>query len=305
MHQYVEVVMHEDQVELDAGVVRRLVDEQFPRWAGLPLRRLTGGTVNSIFRVGDHLAARFPLRNEPVEQVSSWLTGEAAAAAGFASACNVPAPEPVALGAPGYGYPMPWSVQTWVPGRDATIDDPARWPDFATDLADLIVALRGVDVRGRVYDGRGRGGHLPDHDAWMTTCFERSEGLLDPTRLRAIWAELRELPRIGADVMTHGDLTPANVLVKSGRLVGVLDAGGFGPADPALDLVAAWHLLDVGPRDLLRSSLGDSDVTWLRGAAWAFEQAMGAAWYYASSHPVMSAWARRTLERLLTADELS
>jgi len=136
--------MHEDQVELDAGVVRRLVDEQFPQWAGLSLRGLaTGGTVNSIFRVGDHLAVRFPLRNEPVEQVSSWLTGEAAAAAEFASACTVPAPEPVARGSPGHGYPMPWSVQTWVPGRDATIEDPARWPAFATDLADLIIALRG------------------------------------------------------------------------------------------------------------------------------------------------------------------
>ena len=62
-------------------------------------------------------------------------------------------------------------------------------------------------------------------------------------------------------------------------------AGGFGPADPALDLVAAWHLLDAGPRDLLRSTLGDGELIWRRGAAWAFEQAMGAAWYCASSHP--------------------
>lgn len=199
---------------------------------------------------------------------------------------------------------MPWSVQTWVPGRDATVEDPAGSLAFAADLATLIISLRGVDRRGRLFQGRGRGGHLPDHDGWMATCFQRSEGMLDTSRVRALWAELRDLPRIDADVMTHGDLTPANVLVDGGKLVGVLDAGGFGPADPALDLVAAWDLLDAGPRDLLRSTLGDGELTWRRGAAWALEQAMGAAWYYARSHPVMSAWAQRTLQRLLTANEL-
>lgn len=305
VRQYVEVAMHGDQVKVEQGIVRPLVDEQFPRWASLPLRELaTGGTVNAIFRVGNQLAARFPLRDQPAEQVRGWLTGEAAAAAEFVTASTVPAPEPVALGAPGHGYPMPWSVQTWVPGHDATAEDPARSPEFATDMAHLITTLRATDVRGRLFDGEGRGGHLPDHDAWMTTCFERSEGLLDTARLRTIWAELRELPRVDADVMTHGDLTPANVLVADGRLAGVLDAGGFGPADPALDLVAAWHLLDAGPRDLLRSTLGCSDITWRRGIAWAFEQSMGAVWYYATTHPVMSTWARRTLDRILTAEAL-
>jgi len=305
VREHVGVALHEDQVDVDVGVVRRLIDEQFPRWAGLPVTELaTGGTVNAIFRVGDVVAARFPLRDQPAEQVGSWLAGEAAAAAEFAVASTVPAPEPVALGAPGHGYGMPWSVQTWVPGRDATVEDPAGSLAFAADLATLIIALRGVDRRGQVFQGRGRGGHLPDHDAWMATCFERSEDMLDTSRLRALWAELREQPRIDADVMTHGDLTPANVLVRGGRLVGVLDTGGFAPADPALDLVAAWHLLDAGPREELRSTLGDRELTWRRGAAWAFEQAMGAAWYYARSHPVMSAWAQRTLQRLLTADEL-
>ncbi len=30
---------------------------------------------------------------------------------------------------------------------------------------------------------------------------------------------------------------------------------------------------------------------------------MGAVWYYAESHPVMSNWARRTLYRIVAADE--
>jgi aminoglycoside phosphotransferase (APT) family kinase protein len=114
-----------------------------------------------------------------------------------------------------------------------------------------------------------------------------------------VWAELRGLPPAGPDVMSHGDLTPGNVLVADGRLVGVLDGGGFAPADPALDLVSAWHLLDRAPRRRLREALGCGDVEWRRGMAWALQQAMGLVWYYVESNPTMSRWGRRTLDRLL------
>jgi aminoglycoside phosphotransferase (APT) family kinase protein len=137
----------------------------------------------------------------------------------------------------------------------------------------------------------------------METCFGNSERLLDVPRLRRMWTVLRDLPRGGTgDVMTHGDLIPGNVLVRGGRLAGVLDVGGLGPADPALDLVAAWHLLEAGPRQALREDLGCGDAEWLRGKAWAFAQAMGAVWYYHESNPVMSRMGRRTLERVI-ADE--
>lgn len=99
--------------------------------------------------------------------------------------------------------------------------------------------------------------------------------------------------------MTHGDLIPGNVLVARGRLVGVLDAGGFGPADPALDLVCAWHLLDAAARARLREDLGCDDLEWQRGKAWAFEQAMGAVWYYRETNPAMSRMGRVTLQRLM------
>ena len=136
----------------------------------------------------------------------------------------------------------------------------------------------------------------------METCFRRSERLLDVPRLRRLWQGLRELPRRSPDVMTHGDLIPGNVLVSEGRLAGVLDVGGLGPADPALDLVSAWHLLEAGPRRLLRDDLGCDDLEWRRGRAWAFAQAMGAVWYYTDSNPAMSRMGRRTLDRIV-ADE--
>ena len=133
----------------------------------------------------------------------------------------------------------------------------------------------------------------------METCFARSGQLLDVPRLRRMWECLRELPRdAGGDVMSHCDLIPGNVLVSGGRLAGILDVGDLGPADPALDLVAAWHLLEAGPRQVLRDDLGCDDLDWARGKAWAFEQAMGLVWYYAGSNPAMSSMGRRTLQRI-------
>jgi aminoglycoside phosphotransferase (APT) family kinase protein len=294
--------MHPGQVHVGVDTVRALVAGQFPQWSTLPVEEVdTVGTVNAIFRVGHELAARFPLVAGDPAEVRAVLTAEREAARAFLRASPVPAPSPVALAEPGCGYPLPWSVQTWVPGQDATVEDPARSLAFAQDLAALITALRGVGTKGRRFQGPGRGGHLPDHDEWMEACCQKSEDLLDVARMRTTWKALRLTPEVDAPSMCHRDLTPPNVLVDAGRLVGILDTGAFGPADPAVDLVAAWHLLDEEPRELLRTTLGCSDVQWQRGAAWAFEQAMGLVWYYRESNPPMSRWGRRTLDRIVSS----
>ncbi|MFI7034154.1 aminoglycoside phosphotransferase family protein [Microbispora rosea] len=295
--------MHADQLTVSPETVRALVDEQFPQWRGLPVTGVAShGTVNAIFRLGDRLTARFPLQPGPVDVTRRWLESEAEAARELAAGTRFPTPEPVALGEPGAGYPLPWSVQTWLPGTVAIDEDPGESAAFAHDLADLIADLRAAGTRGRTFSGKGRGGDLRSHDAWMETCFGRSEGLLDVPRLRRMWGTFRSLPREAADVMTHGDLIPGNVLVSDGRLAGILDGGGFGPADPALDLVSAWHLLEAGPRQVLRLDLGCDDLEWERGKAWAFAQAMGVVWYYLETNPVMSRMGRRTLERILADD---
>jgi aminoglycoside phosphotransferase (APT) family kinase protein len=294
--------VHREQLHIDGATVRRLVDEQFPQWHDRPIEAVqSAGTVNAIFRIGMDLAARFPLARQDPPGLRRSLEAEGDATAELATASTVPVPQVVALGEPGPGYPQPWSVQTWVPGHDAVAEDPAGSMAFAHDLARFIAGLRAVDTRGRRFQGGGRGGHLPDHDEWLEVCFRASEDLLEVPRLRAFWACARKLPEMDAAVMSHGDLIPPNVLVLDGRLTGVLDGGSFGPADPALDLVSAWHLLDADQRAVLRTQLGCSRIQWQRGMAWAFQQAMGLVWYYNDSNPTMSALGRRTLERILAA----
>jgi aminoglycoside phosphotransferase (APT) family kinase protein len=292
--------MHVDQLTIPLTTVQMLVDEQFPEWQGLPIRRIASkGTVNAIFRIGDQLVARFPLRAGDADSTRRRLESEMQAARALAGRTRFPTPRPVALGEPGAGYPLPWSVQTWLPGVVAIVEDPGASTEFAHDLAEFISAVRAIGTGGREFEGGGRGGDLRSHDAWMETCFRRSEQLLDVPRLRRLWREFRELPRTAPDVMNHCDLIPGNVLVRDRRLAGILDVGGFGPADPALDLVAAWHLLEADPRQVLRSALGCDDLEWERGKAWAFEQSMGAVWYYVDTNPAMSEMGRRSLERIL------
>ncbi len=292
--------MHPGQLSVALHTVRGLVADQFPDWAGLPVVEVASeGTVNALFRIGEHLAARFPLQPAEPEATRRWLESEAAAARELHGRTPFATPEPVAIGEPGGGFPLPWAVQTWLPGTTATQADPGHSVAFSHDLATFIRAVRSISTLGRPFAQSGRGGDLRTHDAWVHTCLERSRQLFDVPRLRRTWSALRELPRTAPDVMTHGDLIPGNVLVAGGRLAGVLDVGGLGPADPALDLVGAWHLLEAEPREALRADLGCDDLEWERGKAWAFEQAMGVAWYYVDSNPTMSEMGRRTIARIL------
>ncbi|MFC4136190.1 aminoglycoside phosphotransferase family protein [Hamadaea flava] len=292
--------MHDDQLEVTPEIVRSLVDDQFPQWRTSPIKPVVSseGTVNAIFRIGEDLAARFPLVPGDPAEIGRDLRAEADASAELAGRTRFRTPEPVALGEPGAGYPLPWSVQTWLPGTVATVEDPGESTGFAEDLAEFIAGVRSIDTRGRTFSGSGRGGDLKKADGWLDFCFDRSVRILDVPQLRAMWTEFRELPRTAPDAMTHGDLIPGNVLVDDGRLTGVLDVGGLGPADPALDLVSAWHLLEAGPRKVLRERLGEDDLAWERGRAWAFAQAMGLPWYYADTNPPMARLGLRTLDRL-------
>ena len=293
------MLMHDGQLTISVAAVRELLRLQFPQWQSLPIRAVASdGTVNAIFRIGARLAARFPLQPADVAATRQWLETEASAARRLIGRTRFRTPEPVAIGEPGAGYPLPWSVQTWLPGTVATEQDQSRSVTFARDLADFVGEVRAIDTEGRTFAGTNRGGDLRSRDAWMEECFTRSEGLLDVAWLRRTWQELRTLPRTAADVMTHGDLIPGNLLVADGRLTGILDVGGLAPADPALDLVGAWHGLATGPRHEFRTMLHSDDLEWARGAAWAFEQALGAAWYYADSNPTMSAMGRCTLSRI-------
>ncbi|MFI6717833.1 aminoglycoside phosphotransferase family protein [Kribbella sp. NPDC050470] len=287
---------------MTTDLVARLVRSQFPVWSELPVRPVRShGTVNALFRIGDGLVARFPIQPGDAAATRKDLEEEAEAARRLHAISPYPTPEPVELGEPGEGHPLPWAVYTWLPGTIAYDADVAGSIGFAEDLATFVRALRAVPTEGRVFTGSWRGGVLTTQDDDVAEGLERSRGMIDVDALGRLWADLRTTPRTEPDVWAHRDLMPGNLLASDGRLAGVIDVGTFTVADPAIDLAPAWNLLDTDARSAFRSVLGSDDDEWRRGMGWSFAQAIGCLWYYVETNPVMSRTAHHTLTALLTA----
>lgn len=134
--------MHDDDVAVSDELARALINEQFPAYAGLALERLScAGTANVIFRLGDDHSARFPRRAGDTNATRAALQREARRAVEFADRSPVNTPRPVAIGAPPHGYPMAWSIQTWLAGSTASPTALAGSTEFAADLVALIAAV--------------------------------------------------------------------------------------------------------------------------------------------------------------------
>jgi aminoglycoside phosphotransferase (APT) family kinase protein len=296
--------MHDDQVDITPGAVARLVATQFPQWRDLPVRPVTShGTVNALFRLGDEIVLRFPLRPSPDPGLRQELRAEQDIARRVAAHVPVPAPEPAGFGGPGEGYPGPWTAYSWIPGETVSRENIGDHDAFARDLAGFVSALHGMDAAGRTWTGGGRGGPLRLRDKSVRRALAESVALTDTIRLAGIWARCLEAPRDAADVWIHADLMPGNLLVRDGRLAGVIDVEDVCVGDPAVDLMPAWNLMAPGPRQVYRRSLGVSDATWERGRGWAIVQAIVALPYYVETNPVMAGTARRTLDALLDEDQ--
>ncbi|WP_052663761.1 aminoglycoside phosphotransferase family protein [Psychromicrobium lacuslunae] len=293
--------MHENQLELTLPIVARLVSTQFPQWSALPLQPvISTGTVNQLFRLGEKWLLRFPLEAGDVENSLRELQAEFRSAEFLLGKVPLKTPEPVAIAEPGPGFPLPWSIYRWIPGQVVHQNEVTDQLDLAVRLAGFVTALRSLDTAGRSFSGSGRGGSLTSQDEYVAEALARNRGLIDIDRLGALWQRLRKAPRPdGSDRWTHGDLMPGNLLLQDERLSAVIDVATLSPADPALDLMPAWNLLDPASREVYRSELGCSDAEWQRGKAWALAQAVGCLYYYRVSNPAMSQTAERTLLALL------
>jgi aminoglycoside phosphotransferase (APT) family kinase protein len=123
---------------------------------------------------------------------------------------------------------------------------------------------------------------------------------LDPAATLAAWERLSAAdPWRRPPVWVHGDLLPGNLVLRDGRLVGLIDFAGAGIGDPACDLMIFWHVLDAAGRTRVRRRLGLDADTWSRGTAWALAQAVIALPYYRHTNPVMTASARHAIAAVL------
>jgi aminoglycoside phosphotransferase (APT) family kinase protein len=86
---------------IDDSLVSRLLVDQHPDLAHLPLRVVDAGWDNAMFRLGDHLAVRLPRRAAAAKLIAHeqrWLPR-------VSKELSLPVPTPYRVGKPALGYP--------------------------------------------------------------------------------------------------------------------------------------------------------------------------------------------------------
>lgn len=258
---------------IDEALVRRLIATQLPQWADLPVTKLAAGHDNRSFRLGETLLVRMPSAAgyaPQAEKEQRWLPH-------LAPRLPLPIPAPLAIGAPGEGYPWRWQVLRWIEGEAAAAAPAFDLTRFARDLAHFLAALQRADAAGGPAAGPHsfwRGGPLASYDAETRAAIAALRDRIDVPAATAMWEAALAAPWTGPPVWFHGDVAPGNLIVRGGRLAAVIDFGCCGVGDPACDLVIAWTFLDAPARAAFRAAVGLDDACWARAKGWALWKAL-------------------------------
>ncbi len=254
---------------IDASLVRRMIDRQFPQWSSLPLQSVEpGGWDNRTFRLGVDMVVRLPTAREYAAQVPKeqrWLPI-------LAPALPFSIPKPLALGEPVADYPWQWSVYSWIDGEPASTGPGSNLAALAADLARFLVALRSADPAGAPRPGGDnffRGGSLGVYDPEVRRSILILGDQIDTAGATALWDEALESAWNGSAVWVHGDISPGNLLTRLNRLTGVVDFGCMAVGDPACDLSIAWTLFSGESRNAFVAHNAMDSKTWIRARAWA------------------------------------
>jgi aminoglycoside phosphotransferase (APT) family kinase protein len=252
------------------------------------------GTVNALFRIGDHLCARLPrqaARVDDLEKEWRWLPI-------LAPHLSVPVPTVVEKGRPGHGYPFPWAVYRWLPGRPYADEFVADERQAAGDLARFVLGLRAVEAPADAPAG-GRA-PLGRVDEVTRRAIDAAGDDIDGPAATAAWEGALEAPVWdGTPVWIHADLLRPNLLVDAGRLAAVIDFGSSGIGDPATDLIAAWSVFGPAGRRVFTAALDVDEGTRNRARGIALHQAAMIIPYYRRTNPAFVTLARRTVDQVL------
>lgn len=257
-----------NKIQIDASLVHRLIAEQFPQWADLPIKPIKfSGWDNRTFHLGRQMTVRLPSAVEyssQVEKEQHWLPK-------LAPHLPLQIPNPVAMGKPSDEYPWHWSIYKWLGGKTATNECITDLPQFATALAEFLLALQQFDTTGGPMAGPDnfyRGGLLTNYDDETRQAIATHGYDIDAEAMTAVWNKALASTLDRPPVWVHGDIAIGNLLVDKGQLCAVIDFGQLGVGDPACDLAIAWTFFKGKSREAFHAALPLDNATWERARGW-------------------------------------
>jgi aminoglycoside phosphotransferase (APT) family kinase protein len=258
-----------DEVKVEPDLVRALLRDQHPDLADLELRDVRGGWDNQQWRLGEELAVRLPR----TERAPALLHTEQTWLPMLAERLPLPTPTPVRIGKPSNLFEHTWTIARWVEGEPAD-HAPITRIEAAEILAGFLRALHHqapADAPANPSRGIPLAG-VQRVDGWFEVIADHA----DADAAREVWEQAVAAPAWqGAPVWLHGDLHPANVVVRDGMLAGVIDFGEMCAGDPATDLSAAWILLPAGAASRFFDAYEQADeATITRARGWAVLRAL-------------------------------
>lgn len=261
-------------MNINVGLVKRLIGSQFPEFAMLPVEAVQpGGWGNRTFRLGEELLVRLPSAERYVAQVEKehrWLPR-------LAPHLPLPIPTPLGAGAPDEGYPWPWSIYRWLEGQPATTGSIPDLAAFAGSLARFLAALHRIDATNGPAAGSHnfyRGGSLAIYESETRAALSALTESIDVDAAAEVWAAALSSDWCRQPLWVHGDIASGNLLVRDGHLCAVIDFGSSAVGDPACDLVIAWTEFSGDSRAAFRAELPFDDDTWRRARGWALWKAL-------------------------------
>jgi aminoglycoside phosphotransferase (APT) family kinase protein len=245
---------------MSADLVETLVRTQHPDLVKGPIREMSPGFDNSIWRLGEEYVVRLPRRQVAVALIESeqrWLPE-------MALRLPLLIPAPIRVGRPSEDFPWPWTIARWIEGTPGNDVDPRVLSRAATPLGRFLRAMH-HDAPTDAPTNDFRSVPLGSHEASFRGRLDQVGAEFNCDTVLAIWeAALSADSWTGAPQWIHGDPHPANLIFHRANLVGVIDFGDMCAGDPATDLAGGLLALPYESLDEFFRAYGTVDHATLR-----------------------------------------
>jgi aminoglycoside phosphotransferase (APT) family kinase protein len=257
------------------NIAKKLIFEQFPEFSHLTISDIEKqGHDNRTYKLGEDMLIRMPIS----EQYALKVPKEQELLPKLAKYLTITIPKPIKMGQPSTNYPYSFSIYKYLPGKSVNLVNLTNQENeaLAVDLANFLKEMQAVKNIKLLAPGKHnfwRGAHVDVYDKNVREQIKVLDNIIDTENCLYLWDKACLTKWHKNPVWIHGDFAIGNILVKSGKLVSIIDFGGTATGDPACDLVIAWTYFLGKARDIFINEMNLDKDTFLRASAWAIWKA--------------------------------